>query len=252
MDRSLTQSDLVDRSTAAQAGRLVGADYLVYGALVGAEHDTLAIDLKVVQTESARVVVAEHLVNRRGTHGFVEMVDTMADRLIQKLDLALSPEELARVHTARTLELDALLAYGGQSVAGSTTAPSGPAASGLDAVALVAWLAQPGADPEACDPSRTDEPRIERANGALADVLVSAHDGGRLTGQMLVACLGHVDDHLSADQAATAWTAYLDVVRQRVKRGDAETRFAALGALAGRPGGAHFAARSRREAEEGR
>ncbi len=241
---ALNQSDLVDRSTAVEAGRLLGADYLAFGALVGVQDRTLAIHLRVVETATGRVVVAEHLASPLGSEGFFELVNAIADRLVVGLDLALTPEELTQVRTVRARELDALLAYGGEPEEAPELDET-PLPRDLDAAGLLAWLARPGVDAAACDPDRPDGPRIASVDPSLATTLLDAHRGGRLTGTVLVGCLGYLDDHLSAEAATTAWTGFLELVRKRVKRADAATRAAALGALAGRPAGATFSDRAR-------
>jgi len=231
---SLDPSDLVERTVAVRAGRQVGADYLVFGSLVGVRDGALAVDLRVVDTDSARIVLAEHLVSPLGEAGAPDLVGALADRLVAGLDLAVSADELRQVRAARDGEVDSGLSDGGADDA-----------SPLDANGLVDWLAQPSADPRSCDPASTVSPRLARPDPGAAVAVVDAHRAGRLAGRRVVACLGHLDARLSDDAAQAAWSSFLETARRRLKEGDAAARTGALEALAGRPAGVSFDPRVR-------
>lgn len=242
---SLNQSDLVDRTTAVKAGRLAGADFFVFGALVGVQDGTLAINLRIVETETSRVVLADHLVSELGDNGFFDMVNAVADRIVAGLDLTLSPAELKQVRTTRSRELDALLAYGAdpnEAVAASPdpATPAGPRDLVLGAEGVIALLRQPQADPAVCDPKRAEGPRLVDASERTTDALVAALKDGTLAGPPAVACLGRLDDHLGAAEAEAAWTGVLRVVSKRLKRAEGADRAVWLGVLTGRPAGAQF------------
>lgn len=102
------QSPWVERSSAAELGKLLGADYLVVGSFAVAA-DVLRIDSKVVDVETSAVVAAA------SQTGPLDSVFTLEGRLavtlLEELGAALSPIAGKRAGTGGTDDLQALLAW---------------------------------------------------------------------------------------------------------------------------------------------
>jgi TolB-like protein len=92
---ALGQGGLVDPATAAEAGRLLGADYLVFGTIFSVDLPSVVVTLKVVESETGRIVTADDVsgtVGERGEEFFV-LVDEIAFRLLDALQLQLASRD---------------------------------------------------------------------------------------------------------------------------------------------------------------
>ncbi len=110
----LSASGLVDPQAAVKAGRLLGADYLAFGNVISFDGDALTVALRVTDTETAAVVVAEDVRGNLGEDGagFFQLVNTLAERIISALEIELTPEEERAMKSVRQRELEGLLRYG--------------------------------------------------------------------------------------------------------------------------------------------
>ncbi len=100
-EQKLSLSGLTDPATAAQVGRLLGAERFVYGSFMELG-DSLRIDLRLADTNSASVLRAESASG--STERFAELLEDLALRLAA--DLAIRPpanaEKLVRAATPAT------------------------------------------------------------------------------------------------------------------------------------------------------
>ncbi len=100
-EMELQQSDLVDPSTAAQVGKLAGAQFVVTGDIVALE-PLLRLDTRVVQVETGEILKTAHVTGEQKK--LFELQQKLSRELIDGLEIALSPEDSAAL--ARQQEAD--------------------------------------------------------------------------------------------------------------------------------------------------
>lgn len=83
-EQKLTLSGMVDESTAIKVGKLVGAQYMLFGTYVDL-FSKLRIDVRVVEVETGRVRRAQEVTDQR--EKLFDSVTTLAQRLFRDLDL---------------------------------------------------------------------------------------------------------------------------------------------------------------------
>jgi TolB-like protein len=114
VEQRLTVAGLTQPATAARAGRLLGAEYLVVGELIAAKLPTLSIALRVVDTETGEVVVSRDVVGEIGERGerFFLLIDQLSDDILEAMKVDLSDAERRRLSEIDQREMDAVLRYG--------------------------------------------------------------------------------------------------------------------------------------------
>ncbi|MCB9679032.1 MAG: hypothetical protein H6737_28280 [Alphaproteobacteria bacterium] len=111
-EQALTIEGLTEPRTAARAGRLVGADYLVVGELFSVKLPSISIALRVVDTETAEVVAARDVVGQIGDDGerFFELIDALSNEILGAMNVSL--EKGHQLSEIEQRELKAVLRYG--------------------------------------------------------------------------------------------------------------------------------------------
>jgi TolB-like protein len=111
---ALQASGLVDPATAARAGKLVGADYIVTGTLFSVKLPALSVNLRVVDVESGAVVVAEEVRGEIGARGeeFFVLVDELAFRVIDAMEVRLGARDRVELGQIGVRELSTVEVYG--------------------------------------------------------------------------------------------------------------------------------------------
>lgn len=111
-EQKLQRTALFDSTTATRVGKLVGADYVVVGALTAVDPQ-LRIDTRVLNVETGEIVKTASV--RGPEDRFFALQEKLADELIDGLDVALSPEEMERLRAEREAnridDLQTVLAY---------------------------------------------------------------------------------------------------------------------------------------------
>ena len=106
------QTKYFDPATATQVGRFAGAEYVVAGAVFALE-PRIRIDTRVIRVQTGEIVKAAEVLGRKDQ--LFELQQKLADRLIDDLAVALSPEERERLRQQqernRIAEFEVLLAY---------------------------------------------------------------------------------------------------------------------------------------------
>jgi len=95
----LGQSDLVDPKTAAKAGKVMGADWILTGALMAVEPD-LRLDARIVEVQSGKILGTGTA--RGPIADFFEVEKDLALVVTEKLGIALSAREAAKVGRVAT------------------------------------------------------------------------------------------------------------------------------------------------------
>ncbi len=90
----LQQSKLVDPRTAVSVGKLTGAQYVVTGAITALD-PKVRLDTRVVSVETGKIVKTAEVTGDQKK--FFDLQQKLSKELIKGLDVALSPEDSARL-----------------------------------------------------------------------------------------------------------------------------------------------------------
>lgn len=124
-EQRLTEAGLTDPATAARAGKLLGADYLVVGELFSVKLPSISVALRVVDTQTGEVVASRDVVGEVGADGerFFVLVDELSDEILSALDVTLGTADRARLSSIDRRELSAVVRYGDDLTRVSTDNP---------------------------------------------------------------------------------------------------------------------------------
>jgi TolB-like protein len=102
MEQRLTLSGRVEDETALEVGKMVGAQYTIYGQVTSIG-ETTRMDMRIVNVETTEVMQVEKLSDQ--TSELLSMVVRMADMFSNKLDLATpeTPEEVVAIPVQATI-----------------------------------------------------------------------------------------------------------------------------------------------------
>lgn len=110
----LGQSGLVDPRTAAEAGRILGADFMVFGSIFSAKLPSVAVTLWVVEVETGKVIASQEVrgeVGERGEEFFV-LIDELAFAILDALQLRLAARDRIAFGEVDVRKLDTVDVYG--------------------------------------------------------------------------------------------------------------------------------------------
>ncbi|MBV9879229.1 MAG: hypothetical protein JO180_01985 [Gemmatirosa sp.] len=93
-EQELQQTSLFDKATAVRAGRLLGAEYLLVGALSSVDPD-MRIDTRVVRVETGEIVRTAKVQGKQDK--FFDLQKKLAHELVDGLPVAVSPEAMQRL-----------------------------------------------------------------------------------------------------------------------------------------------------------
>ncbi|MEN0063918.1 MAG: CsgG/HfaB family protein [Myxococcota bacterium] len=102
------QSEFADPKTAAKAGKVVGADWILTGALVAVEPE-LRIDARIIEVKSGNILGTGTA--KGPIDAFFDVEKDLALTVTDKLGLALSAREAAKVGRVATESFDAFRAW---------------------------------------------------------------------------------------------------------------------------------------------
>jgi len=110
----LSKGGAVDDATRVEAGRLIGADFIVMGTLFTVETGVLTVNMRIVDTETGEVIRAADVSGAIGADGsgYFELVNRLVEEVLDGLAIELSEAEKIAVTSVRMREIEALLKYG--------------------------------------------------------------------------------------------------------------------------------------------
>src|SRR5690606_8289383 len=95
-----------------ELGRLIGAEYVVFGSIAAIE-PRVRLDTRIVQVNSGEIVKTAEVSG--GENDLFELQEKLADELISGIEISLSPEEReklrARQEQNRINEVETMLAF---------------------------------------------------------------------------------------------------------------------------------------------
>lgn len=110
----LGRSGLVDPASAAAAGKVLGADYMVFGSIFSARLPSIAVTLWVVEVETGRVVASQEVrgeVGERGEEFFV-LIDELAFAILDVLQMRLAARDRIAFGEVDVRQLETVDTYG--------------------------------------------------------------------------------------------------------------------------------------------
>jgi curli biogenesis system outer membrane secretion channel CsgG len=88
---ALSQSGIVDQSTAVRAGKILGAQSIVFGSfmVLGSQ---VRMDARIIKVETSEVVMAESVVG--GSGGFMNLAMELAGKIARSMKVAFKPLQI--------------------------------------------------------------------------------------------------------------------------------------------------------------
>lgn len=100
-EMQMQQSALFDQRTAARLGKLVGAEYVVTGAILALD-PRIRLDTRVVRVETGEIVKTARVMGDQKK--FFDLQQKLSKELIDGLDIALSPDEAQQLQKQQESE----------------------------------------------------------------------------------------------------------------------------------------------------
>ncbi len=87
-EQQLGQTGIIDVNTAAQIGKGIGVDAMILGSVAVAQNGSVSIDARVIDTESAKIIVAQDAYSRStSVQSVKEATQDLANKLTSNLPL---------------------------------------------------------------------------------------------------------------------------------------------------------------------
>ena len=108
-EMAMGQSGLLEESSAHQVGKMLGAQYLVFGSFMNLYKDQLRIDVRIVNVETGLTIRAEE--ETGNTKELFKLVTRLAAKIIKNLHIRISKSEAAKLIQIENKSFDATLLY---------------------------------------------------------------------------------------------------------------------------------------------
>ena len=113
-EQNLALTGIIDESTAAQVGKLLGAKLILTGSFL-IMGETMRIDARLVDVSTGEVIMAEKIEGKKDT--FFQLEKDLINNLLASLNLGLSKSEQRRIKKIQTESFEAFYAYSSAIVA---------------------------------------------------------------------------------------------------------------------------------------
>lgn len=113
-EMDLARAGVVDPATAAEAGKVLGADYMVLGSLFSIQLPAISVSLRVVDVESGAVVAAEEVTGSIGEGGeeFFVLVDELSYLILDGLQVRLASRDRIEFSQIEVRQLETVQVFG--------------------------------------------------------------------------------------------------------------------------------------------
>ncbi|OGK07270.1 MAG: hypothetical protein A2519_14180 [Candidatus Raymondbacteria bacterium RIFOXYD12_FULL_49_13] len=108
-EMGLAQAGLVDEASAAQAGKLLGADILLLGGFNNSFGGEIRIDARLVKVETGEMVKAEEITG--STKKLFKLLKKLSFKMAGNLDLKLTKDEKKALDNLDNEDFEALMCY---------------------------------------------------------------------------------------------------------------------------------------------
>lgn len=90
---ALSQSGSIDKSTAVQVGKILGAQSIAFGSFM-VLGDTVRIDLRIIKVETSELILAESITG--DSNNFLQLEQDLAQKIAKSLKIAFTPEIVSK------------------------------------------------------------------------------------------------------------------------------------------------------------
>lgn len=90
-EMQLSQSGLMSEESSVEVGKLMGAQYLVFGSYMVDTKDKVRIDVRIVEVETGLTIKAEEVTDKLSK--IFDIIKKLNEKIIQDLDVKLSKQE---------------------------------------------------------------------------------------------------------------------------------------------------------------
>ena len=104
----LQKSGAVDRATAVQVGKILGAKYMVFGSITQIDYKNTRMVVRVVSVETSEIITQA---DREGKPQYSKMEKELVLEIAEKLDVKLNKETVELIEQGGTESLDATTHY---------------------------------------------------------------------------------------------------------------------------------------------
>jgi TolB-like protein len=105
---ALAESGVVDKATAVRAGKLLGAQLMVFGSITQLDSKNTRMLVKVVKVETSEILTT---VERDGKPEYFKMEKELVKELAEKLNITLNKETIEQLDESGTESMDAATLY---------------------------------------------------------------------------------------------------------------------------------------------
>lgn len=107
-EHKLAKTDMVDKSTAVRAGKLLSARYMVFGSITQLDRNQARMIVRVVNVETSEIIVQA---DREGRPEFATMTSELVKDIADKLDIDLSDDAIGMIDAGGSDNYDAATYY---------------------------------------------------------------------------------------------------------------------------------------------
>ncbi|MDP1676722.1 MAG: CsgG/HfaB family protein [Bacteroidota bacterium] len=106
---NLSETDMVDKSTTQEMGKLLGAKVMLFGGFSNLFNDKLRIDVRLVRTETGETLKAEEETGELDE--FLTMLQSLVKKIASDLDVKLSSEDEDRLEASKDGNFNGYVTY---------------------------------------------------------------------------------------------------------------------------------------------
>lgn len=106
---NLSETDMVDKSTSQQMGKLLGAKVMLFGGFSNLFNDKLRIDIRIVRTETGETLKAEEETGELDE--FLTMLQSLVKKIASDLDVKISSEDEDRLEASKDGNFEGYVTY---------------------------------------------------------------------------------------------------------------------------------------------
>lgn len=106
---NLNETDMVDKSTTQQMGKLLGARVMLFGGFSNLFNDKLRIDVRIVRTETGETLKAEEETGELDE--FLTMLQSLVKKIASDLDVKMTAEDEDRLEASKDGNFNGYVVY---------------------------------------------------------------------------------------------------------------------------------------------
>ncbi len=106
---NLNETDMVDKSTTQQMGKLLGAKVMLFGGFSNLFNDKLRIDVRIVRTETGETLKAEEETGELDE--FLTMLQSLVKKIAADLDVKMTSEDEDRLEASKDGNFNGYVIY---------------------------------------------------------------------------------------------------------------------------------------------